>query len=75
MANRLLVLQLKQREPDLGVCNIAARVGVNESTVRSILKKFGTADISLGSPKAAKGAGRPKEVTERWLRCVFINNL
>ena len=69
LANRLLVLQLKKLEPELGptAIAIAKGVGVNEPTVTYILKQYGSADISTG----AKGGGRPSEVSRRWLRCVL----
>ena len=71
LANRLHVLQLRQLKPSLGVCALAKRAGVAVSTVRSILKRFGGADLSVGAPKAAKGAGRPQKATKRDLRCVL----
>ena len=71
LANRLHVLQLKMLEPNLTTSELGRRVGVNESTVRSILARYKDSDISVGAPVAAKGGGRPQEVSKRWLRCVF----
>jgi predicted ArsR family transcriptional regulator len=72
LANRLHILQLRQLEPRLGVNALAKRVGVNPSTVRSVLARFGAADISVGSPVSRKGAGRPHKATRRDKRCGLL---
>ena len=72
LANRLLILQLRQLEPELGVMALSRRVGVSESTVRSVLSKFGGSDISVGVPQAHRGAGRQKSQSKRWERCAIV---
>ena len=68
LANRLHVLQLRQLEPSLGVRALARRVGVDPSTVRSMLKRYAEENISVGAPPARRGAGRPVRPSERTLR-------
>lgn len=75
LANRLRILQIRADEPSLGVVAIARQVGVSESTVRSVLKRFQSADASVGAPPAKKGAGRKSKQTKRWQRCVWLQNL
>ena len=71
LANRLLVLQHHRLEPELSARQLGRKLNIHEATVHSILDRFGNADIYLGAPPAAKGAGRPREVSQRWLRCVL----
>ena len=68
LANRMNILNLRMCEPSLSQSEIARRVGVNPSTVRSVLERYSQADTSVEAPKAKKGAGRPQKQTKRWLR-------
>ena len=72
LANRLHVLQLRMLEPALGVNALAKRAGLTESTVRSILKRYGGSSIATGAPTAKKGAGRPGVATNRDKRYALI---
>ena len=72
LANRSLVLNIHMLEPQQGASAIAHRVGINESSVRSILSRFGGSSTANGPPPAHPGAGRPQERTGRWMRYVFL---
>ena len=72
LANRLHVLQLRMLEPGLGVNALARRAGLAESTVRSILTRYGNTSIAVGAPPAKKGAGPPVKATDRDKRCAFV---
>ena len=70
-ANRLMVLSLKEAEPQLGASAIGRRLGLNESTVRHILRRWGN-EIETGVKCDDRGrTGRPNERSKRWARCVF----
>ena len=69
LANRQLVLALSAQEPDLKSTAIGKRLGLPESTVRSILSRF-TATSGSSSSSAPKPLGRPPKRTKRWKRCV-----
>ena len=71
LANRQLMLALHASEPELKATAIGRRLGINEATVRSILKRYGANSIpTAGGPAARRGAGRPTSRSKRWKRCV-----
>ena len=73
LANRTLVLNLHALEPHLKGTAIGRRLGLNEATVRGILKRYGGQSTANGPPPTKAGAGRPEERSERWKRYVFVN--
>ena len=80
LANRQLVLALCAQEPDLKSTAIGKRLGLAESTVRSILSRF-AATSGSSSSSAPTPLGRPPKHTKRWKRCdpqfsiVMVNQL
>lgn len=76
LANRQLVLDLHALEPNLKATGIGRRLGINESTVRSILSRYGSGQahpvvpgVPAVPPPAHRGAGRPAARSRRWKRC------
>ena len=71
LTNRLAVLNIKLLEPTIGASAIAKRLGLAESTVRYIIRRYGSESTAEGPPPTKLGAGRPLQRSKRWKRCLF----
>lgn len=67
--NRREVLSLLSGDPSLGNSEIARRLNINESTVRSIRSRWSVNDLLQGTIAEAPKEGRPWRYGERWKRC------
>lgn len=72
LANRNAVLALRAAEPELQGTAIGRRLGLNESTVRNILRVYGNHNPNTGYPPTKQGGGRKPSRSKRWRRCISV---
>ena len=66
--NRIRVLNLKERYPELKVQEISNLLQIPYNTVKSIVQRWKYPLLAVVKNK--KGAGRPRLYTERWKRAI-----
>ncbi len=74
MANRQRIMAAVLEVPRPSNRAIAERLDINESTVRSVLLRWGSTIGQGIEPLDKKRSGRPIVYDERWKRCFFCSN-
>ena len=75
VAQRLRVLAHLSVNPDQPIREASRVLGVPETTIRSIKKRWGAEGLATGSVSAHSGSGRPRSKGRRWRRCVPISKV